>query len=215
MYERFTDRARRVMAIANQEAQHLGHEYIGTEHILLGLIKEGSGVAMNVLKNLRVDLVGMCAEIEKLVRRGPDALSAAKLPQRPHAKKAIEYAIQEARGLNHNYVGSEHLLLGLLREHDGVAGQVLTSLGLKLEEVRKGVLSLLGSGAVSSTFTPTGSHAMVKYAFELLTGVAQREAAKGNDSLAAELSEVTGRLGAILARAWGDSDKPQATSNPG
>ena len=113
MYERFTDRARKVMQLANQEAQRFNHEYIGTEHILLGLIKEGSGVAANVLKNLDVDLRKIRLEVEKLVQSGPDMVTMGKLPQTPRAKKVIEYSMEEARNLNHNYVGTEHILLGL------------------------------------------------------------------------------------------------------
>src|ERR1019366_3849430 len=146
MYERFTDRARKVMQLANQEAQRFNHEYVGTEHVLLGLIKEGSGVAANVLKNLDVDLRKIRNEVEKIVQAGPDMVTMGKLPQTPRAKKVIESAIEEARNLNHNYVGTEHLLLGLLREHDGVAAQVLMNLNLKLEEVREEVLNLLGAG---------------------------------------------------------------------
>ena len=146
MYERFTDRARKVMQLANQEAQRFNHEYIGTEHILLGLIKEGSGVAANVLKNLDVDLRKIRLEVEKLVQSGPDMVTMGKLPQTPRAKKVIEYSMEEARHLNHNYVGTEHILLGLLREQEGVAAQVLMNLGLKLEDVREEVLNLLGHG---------------------------------------------------------------------
>ena len=105
MYERFTDRARKVMQLANQEAQRFNHEYIGTEHILLGLVKEGSGVAANVLKNLDVDLRKIRIEVEKIVQTGPDMVTMGKLPQTPRAKKVIEYAMDEARNLNHNYVG--------------------------------------------------------------------------------------------------------------
>ena len=146
MFERFTDRARKVMALANQEAQRFNHDYIGTEHILLGLVKEGSGVGANVLKNLGVDLRKVRLEVEKLVKSGPEMVTMGKLPQTPRAKRVIEYAIEEARNLNHNYVGTEHLLLGLLREQDGVAAQVLMNLGLKLEDVREEVLNLLGAG---------------------------------------------------------------------
>jgi ATP-dependent Clp protease ATP-binding subunit ClpC len=149
MFERFTDRARKVMALANQEAQRFNHEYIGTEHILLGLVKEGSGVGATVLKNLDIDLRKVRLEVEKLVKSGPDMVTMGKLPQTPRAKKVIEYAIEEARNLGHNYVGTEHLLLGLLREKDGVAAQVLMNLGLKLEEVREEVLNLLGAGVES------------------------------------------------------------------
>src|SRR5438093_9708016 len=144
MFERFTDRARKVMALANQEAQRFNHEYIGTEHILLGLVKEGSGVAANVLKNLDIDLRKIRLEVEKIVQSGPDMVTMGKLPQTPRAKKVIEYSIEEARNLNHNYVGTEHLLLGLLREQEGVAAQVLLNLGLRLEEVRDEVLNLVG-----------------------------------------------------------------------
>jgi ATP-dependent Clp protease ATP-binding subunit ClpC len=144
MYERFTDRARKVMQLANQEAQRFNHEYIGTEHILLGLVKEGSGVAANVLKNLDIDLRKIRLEVEKIVQAGPDMVTMGKLPQTPRAKKVIEYSIEEARNLGHNYVGTEHLLLGLLREQEGVAAQVLMNLGLKLEDVREEVLNLLG-----------------------------------------------------------------------
>ena len=147
MYERFTDRARKVMQLANQEAQRFNHEYIGTEHILLGLVKEGSGVAANVLKNLDIDLRKIRLEVEKIVQSGPDMAAVVLLGRRPltaRVKKAIEYSIEEARNLNHNYVGTEHLLLGLLREQEGVAAQVLMNLGLKLEDVREEVLNLLG-----------------------------------------------------------------------
>ena len=146
MYERFTDRARKVMQLANQEAQRFNHEYIGTEHILLGLVKEGSGVAANVLKNLEVDLRKIRLEVEKLVQSGPEMVTVGKLPQTPRAKKVIEYSMEEARNLNHSYVGTEHILLGLLREQEGVAAQVLMNLGLKLEDVREEVLNLLGHG---------------------------------------------------------------------
>ena len=146
IYERFTDRARKVLQLANQEAQRLNHEYVGTEHILLGLIKEGTGVAANVLKNLDVDLRKIRLEVEKLVQSGADMVTMGKLPHTPRAKKVIEYAMEEARNLNHNYVGTEHILLGLLREQEGVAAQVLMNLGLRLDDVREEVLNLLGHG---------------------------------------------------------------------
>ena len=146
MFERFTDRARKIMALANQEAQRFNHEYVGTEHILLGLVKEGFGVGANVLKNLGIDLRKVRLEVEKLVKHGPDMVTMGKIPQTPRAEKVIEYAIEEAASLNHVYVGSEHLLLGLLREEEGVAAQVLMNLGLELWQVREEVLNLLGAG---------------------------------------------------------------------
>jgi len=144
MYERFTDRARKALHLANLEAQRFCHEYIGTEHILIGLIKEGSGVAANVLKNLDISLPKVLARIEAIVLPGPDMVKMRKLPQTPRVTRALEFAIEEARGMNHNYIGSEHLLLGLLREKDGVAGQVLVEFGVKLDEVRQEILNLLG-----------------------------------------------------------------------
>lgn len=156
MFERFTDRARKVMQLANQEAQRFNHEYIGTEHILLGLVKEGSGVAANVLKNLDIDLKKVRVEVEKFVQTGPDMVTIGRLPQTPRAKKVIDYSIEEARNLNHNYVGTEHLLLGLLREQEGVAAQVLMSLGLKLEDVREEVLNLLGHNTMAAEETGGG-----------------------------------------------------------
>jgi len=146
MYERFTERARKTMQLANQEAQRFNHEYIGTEHILLGLVKEGTGVAANVMRNLDIDLRKIRLEVEKLVQSGPEMITMGKLPQTPRAKKVIEYSMEEARNLNHNFVGTEHILLGLLREQEGVAAQVLMNLGLKLEEVREEVLNLLSTG---------------------------------------------------------------------
>ena len=150
LFSRFTDRARKVMQLANQEAQRFNHEYIGTEHVLLGLIKEGSGVAANVLKNLNIDLRKIRLEVEKLIQSGPDMVTMGKLPQTPRAKKVIEYSMEEARNLNHDYVGTEHILLGLLREKEAVAAQVLMNLGLKLGNVRAEVLAILGHGISAS-----------------------------------------------------------------
>ncbi|MCI5108871.1 MAG: NDP-hexose 4-ketoreductase, partial [Candidatus Pacebacteria bacterium] len=108
MFERFTDRARKIVALANQEAQRFNHEYVGTEHILLGILKEGSGVAANVIKNHNVDLRKVRLEVEKLVKSAPEMITQGKRPQTPRAKKVIEFAIEESRNLNHNYVGTEH-----------------------------------------------------------------------------------------------------------
>ncbi len=147
MFERFTDRAKKVMALANQEAQRLRHEHIGTEHILLGLVKEGSGVGASVLKNMEADLRTIRTEVEKLTKTSGGDVAMGKLPQTPNAKRVIEFAVEEARSLNHNYIGTEHLLLGLLRERDGKAVQVLDTLGVKIDGVRDEVLNLLGDGA--------------------------------------------------------------------
>src|SRR5436853_7913154 len=137
MNERFTDRARKVMQLANQEAQRLNHEYIGTEHILLGLVKEGSGVAANVLKNLDVDLRKIRLEVEKTVQPGPDMVTLGKLPQTARTRKVLEYAGEEANNLDHNYIGTENVLLGLLRESGGVEATGTVTVGLRREEVRE------------------------------------------------------------------------------
>ncbi len=133
------------MSFARQEAERFNHDYIGTEHVLLGLVKEGSGVAANVLENLDVDLEKVRLEVEKLVKPAPDVVTMGQLPFTPRAKKVLEFAIDEARALDHNYVGTEHLLLGLLREQEGLAAQVLMNLGLKLEDVRNEVMEFLGA----------------------------------------------------------------------
>ena len=144
MYDKFTDRAKKIMQLSNQEAQRFNHEYVGTEHLLLGVIKEGSGVGANVLKNLDIDLRKVRLEVEKLVQSGPDMVTMGKLPQTPRAKKVIEYAAEFMRQSNHNYLGSEHLLIGLVRETEGVAAQVLAKLGATPKRVEEVVLNLLG-----------------------------------------------------------------------
>jgi ATP-dependent Clp protease ATP-binding subunit ClpC len=145
MFDRFTDRARKVMNLARQEAQKLNHDYIGTEHILLGLVQEGSGVAANVLRNLDIDLKKIRLELEKFVKSGSPTMTVGQLPFTPRAKRVLELSMEEANNLNHNYIGTEHLLLGLLREHDGYAARVLMSLGVKLEDVREEVMEILGA----------------------------------------------------------------------
>lgn len=145
MYELFTDRARKVMQLANQQAYRFNHEYIGTEHMLLGVVKEGSGVAANVLKNLNVDLRKIRLEVEKLVLSAPEMITMGKLPQTSDVKKSVEVAMEESRNLNHNYVGTEHILLGLLRV-GGTARHVLNNLGVSTERARVLTLELLGRG---------------------------------------------------------------------
>jgi ATP-dependent Clp protease ATP-binding subunit ClpC len=204
MYEKFTDRARKVMQLANQEAQRFNHEYIGTEHILLGLVKEGSGVAANVLKNLDVDLRKIRLEVEKLVQNGPETVTIGKLPQTPRAKKVIEYSMEEARNLNHNYVGTEHILLGLLREQDGVAAQVLMNLGLKLEDVREEVLNLLGHGLENAEGGREGSREPGSTG-ESATGGSKNSKSKtpALDSFGRDLTELAkqGKLDPVIGRA--------------
>ena len=202
MYERFTDRARKVMQLANQEAQRFNHEYIGTEHILLGLVKEGSGVAANVLKNLDVDLRKIRLEVEKLVQSGPEMVTIGKLPQTPRAKKVIEYSMEEARNLNHNYVGTEHILLGLLREQEGVAAQVLMNLGLKLEDVREEVLNLLGHGMEGAESSERGGREGVGTSEGGATPKGSKSKTPALDSFGRDLTELAkqGKLDPVIGR---------------
>ena len=141
----FTDRVRKVLAMAREEAIRLQHDYVGTEHILLGLIREGEGVAAAVLTNLSVDLEQIHESVEASVRKGKATIALGELPYTSRAKKVLEFAMAEARDFNHSYVGTEHLLLGLLREEKGIAAQVLNSLGVTLEEARGETLKVLGS----------------------------------------------------------------------
>ena len=141
----FTDRVRKVLAMARDEAIRLQHDYVGTEHILLGLIREGEGVAAAVLTNLNVDLDQVNERVEESVRKGKATIALGELPYTSRAKKVLEFAMAEARELNHSYVGTEHLLLGLLREEKGIAAQVLNALGVSLEEARAETLKVLGS----------------------------------------------------------------------
>jgi ATP-dependent Clp protease ATP-binding subunit ClpC len=145
MFNRFTERARKVIILAKEEAKRFNHDYIGTEHILLGLIREGEGVAATVLEKMGVSLENIRIEIEKLVQPGPATQIIGDLPFTPRAKKALELAAEEARSLGHNYIGTEHLLLGLIREEEGVASQVLLNLNLDLSTVRNKVMEVLGS----------------------------------------------------------------------
>jgi ATP-dependent Clp protease ATP-binding subunit ClpC len=145
MFERFTERARKVILLAKEEARRYNHDYVGTEHILLGLLKEGKGVAAAVLNNLGLGLDKITLEIEKLVQPGPSTKINGDVPFTARAKKVIEMAMDEARNLGHNYIGTEHLLLGLIAEGEGVASQVLMNLGLDLRRVRQEVMNLLGS----------------------------------------------------------------------
>ncbi len=146
MFEKFTERARKVMSLARQEAQRLNSEFIGTEHVLLGIIQEGGGVAAKVLKNLNVDLKRIRQEIEKLITpSGTPTVTLGQLPFSPRAKRVIELAGEAASQLGHDVIGTEHLLLGLLKENEGIAAQVLTNLGIKLDEVRDMVLEVLGA----------------------------------------------------------------------
>lgn len=149
MFDRFTNRARQVIIIARKEADRFNHNYIGTEHLLLGLIKLGQGVAVNVLRKMGLDFETIRLEVEKAVGSGPETKMIGEIPLTSRAKKVIELAVEEARNLNHSYIGTEHLLLGLLREGEGVAARILKNLDIDIEQARAEILNELESG-----FTP-------------------------------------------------------------
>jgi ATP-dependent Clp protease ATP-binding subunit ClpA len=146
MFERFTDRARRVVVLAQEEARLLNHNYIGTEHVLLGLIHEGQGVAAMSLESLGFSLQAVRAQVEEIVGQGQSA-PVGHIPFTPRAKKVLELSLREALQLGHNYIGTEHILLGLIREGEGVAAQILVKLGADLSRVRQQVIQVLSSYA--------------------------------------------------------------------
>ena len=143
MFERFTDRARRVVVLAQDEARMLSHNYVGTEHILLGLIHEGEGVAAKTLQSLGVSLDAVRQQVEEIIGRGQQQPLSGHIPFTPRAKKVLELSLREALQLGHTYIGTEHILLGLIREGDGVAAQVLVGLGVDLNRAREQVILLL------------------------------------------------------------------------
>ena len=152
----FTERVRKVLALAREESARLYHTYVGTEHILLALVREGGGVAAAVLKNLEADPDEIEQLVEQHIKKGPPTTIARDLPYTSRAKKVLELSMAEARELNHSYVGTEHLLLGLLREERGIAAQVLNHLGVTLPAAREETARLLGSAAPDyAVSTPT------------------------------------------------------------
>lgn len=155
MFERFTEKAIKVIMLAQEEARRLGHNFVGTEQILLGLIGEGTGVAAKVLKSMGVNLKDARIEVEKIIGRG-SGFVAVEIPFTPRAKRVLELSLEEARQLGHNYIGTEHLLLGLIREGEGVAARVLENLGVDLSKVRTQVIRMLGETAEVSATGPSG-----------------------------------------------------------
>lgn len=144
MFDRFTDRARKVMGLARKEAQRLNHAYIGTEHILLGLVQEGGGVGVSALENLDVDPKKIRYEVESLVTSGTTTVGMGQIPFTPRAKRVLELTLEEATSLGHTYIGTEHILLGLILEDEGIAAQALRTLKVRIEDVRDEVLEILG-----------------------------------------------------------------------
>jgi len=155
MFERFTDRARRVVVLAQTEARSLGHNYIGTEHILLALIDEGHGVAAKALEAMGIDQDAARQRVEEITGHGPGA-SEGHIPFTPPAKKLLELALREALQLGHHYIGTEHILLGLIREGDGVGAQVLVGLGADLNRTRQQVIQFLTGRLPEGTATAVG-----------------------------------------------------------
>src|SRR5579884_1529624 len=156
-FDKFSERARRVLTLAQEEAQRFNHNYIGTEHLLLGLVREGEGVAAKVLANLGVELNKVRSAVEFIIGRGDRAV-LGEIGLTPRAKKVIELAVDEARRLNHGYIGTEHLLLGLVREGEGIAAGVLESLGVNLERVRTTTIQILANKEPPSSPRGTPKH---------------------------------------------------------
>ncbi len=183
MFERFTDRARRVVVLAQEEARMLNHNYIGTEHLLLGLIHEGEGVAARALEAMGISLEVVRQQVEEIIGQGQEAPSG-HIPFTPRAKKVLELSLREANQLGHEYIGTEHILLGLVREGDGVAAQVLVKLGADLNRVRQQVIELVRGQAGRSA---AGEGRPVH----------ERERARPPDDVFARLESLDGRLAAI------------------
>ncbi len=176
MFERFTDRARRVVVLAQEEARMLNHTYIGTEHILLGLIHEGEGVAAKALESLDISLDAVRQQVEEIIGQGQQAPSG-HIPFTPRAKKVLDLSRREAEQLGHNYIGTEHILLGLIREGDGVAAQVLVHLGAGLSMVRQQVIQLISGQQPQPGRRPPREGAPVAQVQARLDGVEVRLAA--------------------------------------
>src|SRR5262249_18664443 len=199
MSNRFTERAQRVILIAQEEAKRLNHDYVGTEHLLLGLIALGEGVAAQVLANLGVDLRRVRAEIEKIVGTGDNVMLLGEIPFTPRAKKVLELAVEEAQNMGHNYVGTEHLLLGLIREEEGVAARVLENIGVRLDVVREEVISLLGEGQQGqSTGAPTVSQPAPHHP----TGTRSKSKTPTLDEFGRDLTQLAkeGKLDPVIGR---------------
>jgi ATP-dependent Clp protease ATP-binding subunit ClpC len=197
MFDRFTDRAKKVMNLARQEAQRFNHEYLGTEHVLLGLVQEGSGVAANVLKNMGIELDKIRMEVEKIVKTGPSMVTMGQLPFTPRAKKVLELSMEEASNLGHNYIGTEHLLLGLIKENQGIAAQVLLNLSVKLEDVREEVLDFLGADGTEEDEDDSA------IGTEEGAGPASKSKTPALDSFGRDLTELAseGKLDVVIGRA--------------
>lgn len=194
MFERYTDRARRVVVLAQEEARALQHNYIGTEHLLLGLIHEGQGVAATALGSLGIELEDARKQVEDIIGRGSES-PGGHIPFTPRASKVQELALREALQLGHNYVGTEHLLLGLIREGEGVAAQVLGKLGAAEDRVRKQVMTLVGTLPTAEKTAKERRAATNGHSFPATVTVVDRQVPNGAD----RLLDLTRRLGHPVA----------------
>ena len=202
MFERFTDQARRVVVVAQEESRKLGHDYIGTEHILLGILGAGESVAVQALASLGVSLEAARQQVEEIVGRGSHQASG-HIPFTPRAKKVLELSLREAIQLGHNYIGTEHILLGLIREGEGVAAQVLTRLGADLNRTRQQVIQLLHG--------PQAAEAVAEYNRPF-----GRPGPGGLDAIRDRLDTIAGQLGAIVSKLGiGGEARPGPALRPG
>jgi ATP-dependent Clp protease ATP-binding subunit ClpC len=177
VFERFTERARQVVVLAQDEARALGHNYIGTEHILLGLLREEEGLAARVLESLDITVEEVRAQVQRLGGQGDEEIVTGQIPFTPRAKKVLELALREALSLKHSYIGSEHILLGLVRENEGVAARILLSFEADAERIRNETIRMLsgpgGPGVVRSE-TETVQHRAVRSGWTSYGSLAQR-----------------------------------------
>jgi ATP-dependent Clp protease ATP-binding subunit ClpA len=214
MFERFTDRARRVVVLAQEEARDLGHNYIGTEHILLGLLREPEGIAAQAMEALGISLDAVRWEVREIIGQGEGTTLPSHIPFTPRAKKVLELSLREALQLGHNYIGTEHILLGLIREGEGAAAQVLVKLGADLNRVRQQVIMTLHAGeAEAEQFLPGEGSIVVEEESSSVRRTARASGAAhvappvrvvGSriqlESLNVRLSEMLGRLDQIAER---------------
>jgi ATP-dependent Clp protease ATP-binding subunit ClpC len=204
MFERFTDRARRVVVLAQEEARELGHNYIGTEHLLLGLIREREGIAARALETLGIRLDAVRREVREIIGKG-SGMPSGHIPFTPRAKKVLELSLREAQQLGHNYIGTEHILLGLIREGDGVAAQVLVKLGADLNRVRQQVIQVL-HGYQPAEEPPGAEGERVEVTYRSVAGMHQGPPVRvaGSriqlESLMARIGEAITRLDEIAER---------------
>jgi ATP-dependent Clp protease ATP-binding subunit ClpC len=198
MFERFTEKAIKVIMLAQEEARRLGHNFVGTEQILLGLIGEGTGIGPKVLKAMGVNLKDARVEVEKIIGRG-SGFVAVEIPFTPRAKRVLELSLEEARQLGHNYIGTEHLLLGLIREGEGVAARVLENLGVDLSKVRSQIIQSLGENNESSSSSSSTNRSKTPTLEEFGTNLTQKATEGRLDPVVGRAKEIE-RVIQILGR---------------